>query len=99
MCCNDVITLISYTETIDRYGRPNREETGVDRFAQVRSIGQNEFYQAAASGLKPSIKFVLADYWDYDDQKEIVYEGKRYNVVRTYRNGNQLEITAEGLNV
>ena len=52
---NDVITLVSYTETTDRYGRVVRQETTTDVFAQVRSIGQSEFYQAAASGLKPTI--------------------------------------------
>lgn len=96
---NDVITLVSYTETTDRYGRVIRQETTTDVFAQVRSIGQSEFYQAAASGLKPTIKFVLADFWDYDDQKEIIYNNVRYNVLRTYRNGNSIELTAVGLDV
>ena len=96
---NDVISLVSYTETVDSYGRVIRSETLAERFAQVRSIGQSEFYQAAASGLKPTIKFVLADYWDYDDQKEIVYNNTRYNVLRTYRNGNSIELTAVGLDV
>ena len=94
---NDVITLVGYTETVDRYGLVKRTETTKDIFAQVRSIGQSEFYQAAASGLKPEIKFVIADYWDYDDQKEIIYDSKRYNVLRTYRTGNALEITVVGL--
>lgn len=97
--CNEVIKLVSYTETVDNYGRPVRAETEAERFAEVRSISQSEFYQAAASGLKPTIKFVLSDYWDYDNQKEIEYDGVRYNVLRTYRNGNKLEITAVGLDV
>ena len=67
---NDVITLVGYSETIDRYGLVRRTETTNDVFAQVRSITQSEFYQAAASGLKPTFKFVIADFWDYDDQKE-----------------------------
>ena len=96
---NEIISLVSYTEAPDRYGRPVRNETTAERFAAVRSIGQSEFYQAAASGLKPTIKFVIADYWDYDDQKEIIYDGRRYNVLRTYRNGDELEITAVGLDV
>ena len=97
--CNEVIKLVSYTETVDSYGRPIRTETEAERFAEVRSIGQSEFYQAAASGLKPTIKFVLADFWDYDNQKEIIFDDVRYNVLRTYRDGNKLEITAVGLDV
>ena len=99
MGCNDVITLVGYTETVDRFGIVHRTETTEDVFAQVRSIGQSEFYQAAASGLKPTIKFVIADFWDYDNQKELIYNGTRYNVLRTYRTGNALEITACGLDV
>ena len=96
---NDVITLVGYTEEVEPSGNIKRTETTSDVFAQVRSIGQSEFYQAAASGLKPTIKFVIADYWDYDDQKELIYNDVRYNVLRTYRTGNALEITAAGLDV
>lgn len=96
---NDVISLVSYTESVDKYGRVIRQESTSDVFAKAMSIGQNEFYQAAASGLKPTIKFVIADFWDYADQKEIIYNGIKYNVLRTYRTGNALEITAAGLDV
>ena len=96
---NEVITLVGYTERVDRHGLVKRTEETEDVFAQVRSIGQSEFYQAAASGLKPEIKFVIADFWDYDNQKELIYNGVRYNVLRTYRTGNALEITAAGLDV
>ena len=96
---NDVISLVSYTESTDTYGRVIRQESTNDVFAKAKSIGQSEFYQAAASGLKPTIKFVIADYWDYNDEKEIIYNSVRYNVLRTYRTGNALEITAAGLDV
>lgn len=94
---NQIISLVAYEETVDAYGRTIRTETLRERFAAVRSVGQQEFYQAAASGLKPTIKFVLADYYDYDNEKELEYEGIRYNVLRTYRTGNALEITVAGL--
>lgn len=96
---NDVITLVSYTETIDRYGLTTRTETTKTVFAEVKSIGQSEFYQAMAQGLKPEIKFVIADYYDYNNEKEIVWNTKRYNVLRTYRQNNTLEIVAYGLDV
>lgn len=96
---NDVIKLISYTETIDRYGRPVRAELSREVFAEVRSIGQSEFYQAAASGLKPEVKFVIADYLDYKNEKEVEWNGTRYNVLRTYQTDLRLEITCVGINV
>ena len=62
-------------------------------FCEAASIGQKEFYQAHATGLKPEIKFRLADYLDYQDEKIVLYAGKRYRVLRTYRSGQTLEIT------
>lgn len=96
---NDVLGLIGYSEAPDQYGIPRRTETKRLVFCQVKSIGQKEFYQASAVGLKPELKFVIADSFDYDDEKELEYNGKRYSVLRTYRTGNSIEITAYGLNV
>lgn len=94
---NELIYLRSYTETTDEYGITNRTVNDREKFAQLRSIGQSEFYQAQADGLKPTLKFVLADYLDYQDEKEVVYDGKIYNVLRTYRDHNKIEITVYGV--
>lgn len=95
---NEVIKLIAYTEATDAYGITTRTESSREVFAKTESIGTAEFYQAAASGLKPEIKFKIADYLDYSDEKELEWNNKRYSVLRTYRKDNSLEITAYGLN-
>lgn len=94
---NDVIKLRSYTETVDSYGIPQREIHERTVFAGLKSIGQSEFYQAQADGLKPELKFILSDYYDYRGEKEIEHEGKVYNVLRTYRDGKKIEITVYGV--
>lgn len=94
---NQVINLRGYTETVDDYGIPARTVTERTVFAGLKSIGQNEFYQAQADGLKPELKFILADYLDYQGEKEIEFEGKIYNVLRTYRDGKKIEITVYGV--
>lgn len=66
-------------------------------YTKVLSIGQNEFYQAQATGLKPELKFEIADYLDYENEKELIYQNVRYQVLRTYRKSTkQLEITVYG---
>ena len=90
---NDVITLIQQTRSVDDYGDPVITETARDVFAKLGSIGQKEFYQAHAVGLQPEIKFVLADYLDYDGEEIVLHNGQRYRVLRTYRKGQELEIT------
>ena len=94
---NDVIKLRRYTETVDQYGIPKKEITERKVFAELRSIGQSEFYQAQADGLKPDLKFVIADYLDYKGEKEIEHEGRIYSVLRTYRDSKRLEITVYGV--
>lgn len=94
---NEVIQLRSYTESVNDYGIPTRTTNDRTVFAQLKSIGQSEFYQAAADGLKPELKFILADYYDYQNEKEVVYNSKVYSVLRTYRDQNKIEITVYGV--
>lgn len=90
----DVLNLIREKRTVNEYGGPVVQETARQVFCRVESIGTKEFYQAAATGLRPEIKFVLADYYDYAGEQLIDYNGTRYQVLRTYRTGQELEITA-----
>lgn len=89
---NEVIYLLSTQNTTNEVGDQIETPIKSMRFAKIKSIGQSEFYQAQAQGLKPEIKFVLADYLDYDNQEEVVYNNFRYKVLRTFRTGNEIEI-------
>lgn len=94
---DQMITLISKLESTDEYGDTNTEEKKRTVYAELMSIGQKEFYQAGALGLKPELKFKIADYLDYEDEEIIVYNGKRYRVLRVYKtHSNELEITVHG---
>ncbi len=90
---NSVLTLIQQTQGVDEYGDSVTTETSREVFAKLGSIGQKEFYQAHAVGLQPELKFVLADYLDYNNEPVAEYEGQRYRILRTYRKGQQLELT------
>ena len=90
---NDILILIHQVEGVDEYGDPAITETRRTVFCRKASIGQKEFYQAHAVGLQPELKFVLADYLDYDGEALVEYNGQRYRVLRTYRAGLELELT------
>ena len=90
---NDILTLIQRTQGVDEYGDPTITETRRDIFCRKASIGQSEFYQAHATGLKPELKLVIADYLDYADEPLVEYGGQIYRVLRTYRTGKELELT------
>lgn len=94
---NDIIILKKETNTVDKYGDTVQTFTERTIFARVESIGQNEFYQAQAVGLRPEIKFTIADFADYQDEQIIAYQPfggikEDYQVLRTYRDGISLEI-------
>ena len=100
---NDIAYLIQKKiEGVDDYGDPKIVETQKEIFCNIMSIGQREFYDAQTVGTKPELKIVIADYYDYNDEEDIIvvdYRGKtRYQVLRTYRvlGSNELEITLYG---
>ena len=61
----------------------------------VRSVGYNEFYAARSAGIEPSVVFVLALAEDYAGEKIVEWNGSRYRVVRTWMQGDGIEITCE----
>lgn len=89
----DIIRLIGTTTGVDSAGDPVVTETWREVFATPQSIGMKEFYQAAATGLRPELRFVLTDYLDYGGEQIVEHEGIRYRVLRTYRTGNAMELT------
>jgi len=97
---DSIITLISETKTVDDYGDAIITTTENVVFADIKSIGQSEFYQAEAVGLKPEIKFVIPDFLDYHNEKRIKFtpfngEEEEYTVLRTYRANNTLELVCK----
>lgn len=97
---DSIIKLISEADSVDDYGDTVTIYTERTIFAEVKSIGQSEFYQAQAVGLKPEIKFVIADFADYQNEKLLRYtsfggEEETYTVLRTYRTNNRLEIVCK----
>ena len=93
---DEVLYLVRNTKTKNEVGDLIESEEKKMRFANVKSISLNEFYQAQAQGFKPEVKFVLADYLDYEDQEEVIFKGFKYKVMRTFRSGEEIEIVCHG---
>lgn len=91
---NDVLTLIKSTITTDTYGREISNETTREIYCRVDSISQTEFYAAANTELNPELRFVIF-FGDYEDEDICEFQGKRYAIYRTYREGDDLELYAE----
>ncbi len=78
------LILIKTEEAENDLGDPITIRAEKPVLCDVLSVGRSEHYQAAAHGLKPELVFVVSK-WDYQGEKEVVFDGERYNVLRTYR--------------
>lgn len=87
---NEVAVLIKR-----EYQGATRVETKREVFCGFRSIGMKEFYSANSTDYRPELKLVLADYLDYNGETLADYNGTRYRILRTYRAGQELELTLE----
>jgi len=77
------------TESITLIGSDSRR----DVLCGLRSVGHTEFYEAHATEYHPELKFVLADYLDYEGEALVKHGADLYRVIRTYRTGQELELT------
>lgn len=80
----DVITLIGETsKPRGVYDAPT--ETTRQVYCTIRSVGMQERYLSMSHGLDPSIVFILAHDFEYQDEERCVYQGSEYRIIRTYR--------------
>lgn len=93
---NDVLKLVSITNTKNNLGDIVQTKTERQVFCRVKSISQSEFYQASATGFKPNIKFALSDSLEYQGEEIVKYNSMEYRVIRTYTNErNEIELVCQ----
>jgi len=91
----DELILIKESFTLDSIGNQIPVEIENPVFCDVKSISRSEFYNAATTGLKPSIVFIIHCY-EYDDEEKIKFEDKKYKIIRTYlKSVDEIELTCE----
>lgn len=105
---NELIKLITVTgRTKDRDGFETGKECKENEiFAEVKSVGRTEYYEALRAGVKTSQIFdvnpddyqmgcIVKSGKKYRPSK-VIYEGSEYRIERTYcKNMNSMEITCE----
>lgn len=97
MLFRDVIKLISTTTTENDMGDIIETPIEHEVFADKQSVRQSEFYQAAATGLRPELMFVVRSI-DYQGEIRLKYNNKEYNIIRTYdKDGELTELICQGV--
>lgn len=65
-------------------------------YAVISSVGMRESYHAMANGLRPDYRFKLAISEEYQGEPKLKYNGKLYNIIRTYvTDDGGIELTVE----
>lgn len=70
-------------------------ETKRKIYCTEKSVGQTEVYQARATGLNPELKLILPHAFDYKGEKKLEYAGERWDILRTYREVDSMELTIQ----
>lgn len=97
MLFKEVIKLISTTTTENELGDTIEVSTERQVFADKQSVRQSEFYQAAATGLRPELMFVVRTI-EYNGETKLKYNGKEYSIIRTYdKDGELTELVCQGV--
>lgn len=91
------IKLINHDTVMSDTGFQTRNTTeGRMVLAESAGVKRNEFYKAAAVGMKPAAVFVVS-MADYDNERLLLYDRKLYRVLRTYPLARRrVELTCEG---
>lgn len=80
----DVIAyLIGKTITKNELKQEVETETRTEILARKESVSQSEFYRGGEAGLNPEFRLTTAII-DYNDEKEVELDGKKYGIYRTY---------------
>lgn len=89
------LVLIGQTYTEDEIGNQIPVETRTPILCMLKSVGRTEFYNAAATGLRPELVFVIHGY-EYNGEQYVEFEGVRYRVIRTYQvDFEEMELVCE----
>jgi len=96
MLFSDVVFLVSETTSVNSMGDPITIPSKRMVFSNKKSIRQSEFYQAQATGLKPELTFGI-HLSEYADEPKLEYNDKTYKIIRTFENGETLELICEGI--
>ena len=80
---NDVVSLISVVYTTDALKQRVPTETSRQVFCNIGSVTGSEFFEAGQSGVRPEFRVTMIAQ-EYNDEKIVAFNNKRYGVYRTY---------------
>lgn len=92
---NDIAYLVNEVLTEDDIGNSVSETSEIAVFCEISSVGQSEFYKAAAVGYKPQCRLKM---WEneYGGQSLVRIGNVYYSVIRNFTENGTTELYLEG---
>ena len=92
---NDIAYLVNEVLTEDDIGNSVSETSETAVFCEISSVGQSEFYKAAAVGYKPQCRLKM---WENEDggQSLVRIGNVYYSVIRNFTENGTTELYLEG---
>ena len=89
------VTLVKEVYGFDKYRNSIATEEETTILCRKESVTRTEFYEAGRNDSNPSIVIVIHPY-EYENQPEVIFEGTRYRVIRTYQmDFEEMELVCE----
>ena len=85
MTFDEVAYLLEVKRTVTDRGSLAEELIMTEVLVQYKSIGYREFYQAEAVGMKPQMILVMAEFLEYEGQKQVEFRKRRYDILKTFQ--------------
>lgn len=89
---DNIIQLVRDVEyTMDDEFNEVSIEDKIEVFCNIKSVNRIDFYNAGNVGLKPSL-IITMHYFEYNGEKHVIFDGNRFEVLKTYMNGDLIEL-------
>lgn len=86
---NDEMILLSEEIVLDEYNQEEKIVTETKILCCKKSVTRSEFYLAKNADIKIDIVFIVNKF-EFQNEKKLVYDGKTYEIVKTYELENEL---------
>ena len=80
---DDLVELVQLTFTTDELRQRVPVESRKSVWAHIQSVSRSEWFQGGQNGLNPSL-VIDTNRVNYNGEKTVIIQGKRYTVYRTY---------------
>lgn len=102
MAFKEVITLLDVIESPNNHGALVKNIINEkELIAEQKSINYSHYYSAQTANTKLVCIFIIADYYDYDNQKYLLHNDILYEIDRTFQknDSNMIELSVKNTKV